>query len=75
MCLLRLYQKYPEVVTPEVWNGRLKEMLTSDVELGVLSGYVSFATGLVKQFGVEQFPAIRKAAILALARVCITPSF
>jgi AP-2 complex subunit alpha len=70
MCLMRLYQRYPEIITTEVWVDRFREMLANEIDLGVLSGYISLLTHLTGAFP-EVFNALRRSVLGVVARIII----
>eukprot|EP01122_Echinamoeba_exundans_P011711 TRINITY_DN4757_c0_g1_i1.p1 TRINITY_DN4757_c0_g1~~TRINITY_DN4757_c0_g1_i1.p1 ORF type:complete len:1048 (-),score=242.02 TRINITY_DN4757_c0_g1_i1:42-3185(-) len=70
MCLMRLYQRYPEIITTEVWVDRFREMLANEIDLGVLSGYISLLTHLTGAFP-DIFHPLRRSVLGVVARIII----
>lgn len=70
MCLMRLYQRYPEIITTEVWVERFTEMLANEIDLGVMSGYISLLTHLTQAFP-DVFHALRKNVLGVVTRIIV----
>jgi hypothetical protein len=47
MCMLRLQQKFPAIVSPDEWRNQLNEMI-SEPDLGIMTAYMSFLNALAK---------------------------
>ena len=47
MCMLRLQQKFPAVVSPDEWRSQLNEMI-GEPDLGIMTAYMSFINALAK---------------------------
>ncbi len=45
MCFLRLYRKYPELITPDTWLEKIVALL-DDSDLGVLTSVMSLLLGI-----------------------------
>lgn len=67
LCLLRLFQKYPELMTPETWSERIVSLL-DEHDLGVLTAVMGLLLGLVAE-NPKGYEATSKKVIWLLTKV------
>lgn len=73
LSLLRLFRKYPTIITPDLWASKLVGLL-DDSDFGVLTAVVSLLLGLVADNNEGWEPAISKVVSL-LAKILITREY
>eukprot|EP01111_Echinosteliopsis_oligospora_P009213 TRINITY_DN2665_c0_g1_i1.p1 TRINITY_DN2665_c0_g1~~TRINITY_DN2665_c0_g1_i1.p1 ORF type:complete len:1051 (+),score=302.86 TRINITY_DN2665_c0_g1_i1:172-3324(+) len=73
LALLRLFRKYPSIITPDLWATKLIDLL-NDTDLGVLTSVVSLLLGLVQDNPLGWEGAIPKVVAL-LAKILITREY
>lgn len=73
LALLRLYRKYPSIITPDLWASKLVGLL-DDSDLGVLTAVVSLLLGLAAEDPAGWEIAIPKVVSL-LAKILITREY
>eukprot|EP00741_Cyanophora_paradoxa_P020808 tig00021312_g20087.t1 len=69
LCMLRLYRKQPEVLSPETWTERLIELM-GDRDLGVVTSALSMANGIVS-INPRGWDALAPAACKILSRLLV----
>lgn len=73
LALLRLFRKYPSIITPDLWASKVVGLL-DESDFGVLTAVVSLLLGLVADNPEGWEPAIPKVVSL-LAKILITREY